>query len=73
MNFSFKLVLPYWLGVKNLLVNAGNVGLFLGQEDPMEKDLLHVFFSMPGKCLGNLTDWEEPGGLQSMGVTKIQT
>ena len=73
MKFSFKLVLPYWLGIKNLLVNAGDVGLFLGQEDPMEKDLLHVFFSMTGKCLGNLMDWEEPGGLQSMGVTKIQT
>ena len=43
----------------------------LGQEDSMEKDLLPVFFS---SLLARKIPWtEEPGGLQSMGVTKIQT
>ena len=58
--------------VKNLLVNAGNtgeVGLILGQEDPLEEGM-----ATHSSILAWEIPWtEEPGGLQSMGVTKSQT
>ena len=59
---------------KNLLANAGDVGdvgliPHLGQEDPLEEERA---------THSNIFAWripwtEEPGGLQSMGVTKSQT
>ena len=58
--------------VKNLLVNAGNTGeagLILGQEDPLEEGM-----ATHSSILAWEIPWtEEPGGLQSMGVTKSQT
>ena len=50
--------------VKNLPANAGDAGLILGQEDPLEKEMA---------THSSILDWripwaEEPGGLQSLGL-----
>ena len=56
-------MLPCGSGLKNLPASAGDAGLFLGQEDPLEMEMAThsciLAWEMP---------WtEEPGGLQSMG------
>ena len=52
--------------IKNLPANAGDVGLTLSQEDPMEKEMA-AYCSI----LACRSPWtEEPGGLQSMGLQK---
>ena len=56
--------------VKNLPVNAGDLGLIRGREDPLEREMA---------THSSILAWEiplteEPGGLQSMGsqVNQIQ-
>ena len=49
--------------VKNLSVNAGDVGSVPGLEDPLEKEM-----ATHSSVLAWKIPWrEEPGGLQSMG------
>ena len=43
--------------------------LFLGQEDPMEKEMATHFSILTWEIPGI----EEPGGLQTMGLRKSQT
>ena len=55
--------------VKNLPTNAGDLGSTPGSEDPLEKEMA---------THSNIFAWEipwteEPGGLQSMGVSKSWT
>ena len=54
---------------KNLSASEGDVGLIPGSEDPLEKELA---------THSNILAWEipwteEPGRLQSLGVTKSRT
>ena len=54
---------PGGSAVKDPPANAGDLGQFLGQEDPLEK-------KMPTHCsilAWKITETEEPGGLQSNG------
>ena len=55
--------------VKNLPANAGDLGLILGWEDPLEREIA---------THSSILAWEiplteEPGGLQSMGLQKSRT
>ena len=56
--------------VKNPPANAADVrdlGFFLGQEDPLEKEMANHSSILVGEI-----PWtEEPGGLQSMGSQRI--
>ena len=55
--------------VKNLSANAGDAGLILDWEDPLEKEI-----AAHSSILAWEVTWtEEPGGLQSMGSKKSQT
>ena len=55
--------------VKNPPTNAGDAGRFLGQEDPLEKEMVTHSSILAWKIL-----WTEiPGGLQSMGSQKSWT
>ena len=58
------------LVVKNPPANAADIrdlGLFLGQEDPLEKEMANHSSILVGEI-----PWtEEPGGLQSMGSQRI--
>ena len=47
----------------------GELGLILGQEDPLKKDIQHTPVFLPGGPLWT----EEPGGLQSMGCKELDT
>ena len=48
---------------KNPPADAGYVGLIIGQEDPLEKEM-----ATHSSTLSWIIPWtEEPGGLQSMG------
>ena len=54
--------------LKNPPAVAEGVGLILGQEDPLEKEM-----ATHSSILAWETPWtEEPGGLQSMGSRKSQ-
>ena len=57
--------------VKDLTANTGNVrelGLTLGQEDPLEKEMATV-----SRIIAWRTPWtEEPGGLQSTGLQRAR-
>ena len=55
--------------VKNLPVNAGDVGSILGGEDTLEKEM--ATYSNILAC--KIPQTQEPGGLQSMGSRKSQT
>ena len=56
--------------VKNLPAVWETRVQFLGQEDPLERGRATYSSMLPGESI----PWtEEPGGLQSMGVTKSQT
>ena len=58
-----------WLLVKNPPASAGDTGLILGWEDPLEEEM-----ATHSSILAREIPWtEEPGGLQSVGVTKNQT
>ena len=49
--------------------NAGDLGLILGWEDPLEKEMATHSSILAGKI-----PWtEEPGGLQSMGLQELDT
>ena len=49
--------------------NAGDLGLILGQEDPLEKEM-----APHSSILAWRIPWtEEPGGLQSIWLQKSQT
>ena len=53
--------------VKNLPANAGDAGLILGQEDPLEEEM-----ETHSSILAWRIPWtEEPGGLQSLGSQKV--
>ena len=57
---------PFGSVVKNLPANAGDMGLIPGWEGTLEKEMA---------THSNIPAWEmplteDPGGLQSMGVTK---
>ena len=53
--------------VKNLPANAGDAGLILGQEDPLEKKMTTL-----SSILARKIPWtEESGGLQSMGSQRV--
>ena len=55
--------------VKNLPVNAGDMGMIPGQEDPLEKKI-----TTQSSILAWRLPWtEEPGGLQSMGSQELNT
>ena len=53
--------------VKNPPVNAGDVGLIPGWEDPLEKEMATHSSTLAWGILWT----EEPGGLQSMGLQKL--
>ena len=55
--------------VKNLSANAGDAGLILGWEDPLEKEIA----AQSSILAWEITWTEEPGGVQSMGSKKSQT
>ena len=53
--------------VKNLSASAGDAGLTLGWEDPLEKEM-----ATHSSTLAWRVPWtEEPGGLQSMGSHRV--
>ena len=55
--------------VKNLLANAGDTGLILGQEDPMGEEM-----AIHSNIFAWRISWtEKPGGLQSMESQKCRT
>ena len=69
-NFSstiLSLVFPGGPVVKNPPVNAGDVGLIPGQEDPLEKAMATHSSTLAWGVLWT----EEPGGLQSVGLQKL--
>ena len=50
------------------MVNAGDSVHYLGQEDPLEKEM-----ATPSSILAWRIPWtEEPGGLQSMGSQRVR-
>ena len=53
--------------VKNLPANAGDAGLILGQEDPLEKKMTTLSSILVWEILWT----EEPGRLQSMGLQRV--
>ena len=61
--------LPGGSVVKNLSANAGDAGLILGWEDPLEKEIA----AQSSILAWEITWTEEPGGVQSMGSNKSQT
>ena len=59
-------MLPRWLSGKEYACSAGDLGLILGLEDPLGKEM-----ATHSNTLAWEIPWtEEPGGLQFMGVTK---
>ena len=54
--------------VKNLLANAGDTGLTLGKEDPLEKEMAAHSSILVWEILWT----EETGGLQSMGSQRVR-
>ena len=60
-------VLPRWLGGRESTCQAGDVGLIMGQEDPLEKRI-----ATHSSILAWGIPWtEEPGGQQSMGSQRV--
>ena len=53
--------------VKNLPANAGDAGLILGQEDPLEKKMTTLSSILVWEILWT----EEPGRLQSIGLQRV--
>ena len=68
MNFIFlTLYIPGGSEVKASACNAGDLGLILGQEDPLEKEM-----ATHSSILAWEIPWmEEPGGLQSTGSQRV--
>ena len=63
--------LPWWLSDKESACNAGTagaLGLFLGQEDPLEEGMTTL-----SSILAWRIPWiEEPGGLQYIGSERVR-
>ena len=60
--------LSRWLSGKESVCNAGNPGLILGQEDPLEEEMATHFSILAWKI-----PWtEEPGGLHSKGWQRVR-
>ena len=60
-------VLPRQLSGRESTCQAGDVGLIVGQEDPLEKRMA----THSGILAWGIPWTEEPGGLQSMGSQRI--
>ena len=57
-----------WLSGEESACNTGDTGSILGQEDPPEKEM-----AMHSSILSWRIPWtEEPGGLQCMGLQKVE-
>ena len=69
MMFSLDQILGFLGGsvVENLPANAGDWVQFLGQEDPLQKEMVthSSIFAWEIPCT------EEPGGLQSTGLQRL--
>ena len=60
--------LPLWLSGREFACKAGDAGLILGQEDPLEKEMATC-----SSILAWEIPWtEETGRLQSMGSQRIR-
>ena len=62
-----SLALPGASVEKNSPANAGDMGSFSGQEDPLEKEMATDSSSLAWKIPGT----EKPGGLQFMGSQRV--
>ena len=58
---------PWWLSGKESSCNAEGVGLILGQEDPLEKEMA----THSSILAWGIPCTEEPGRLQSMGLQRV--
>ena len=58
--------------VKNLPVNAGDMGLIPGQEDPLEKEIATTIVFLPGKSRGqrSLVGYYSPWGHKKVDTTQ---
>ena len=66
-NITKNVGLPWWLEVQASASNVGDLGLILGREDPLEKEM-----ATHSSILAWRIPWtEEPGGLQSMGSQRV--
>ena len=64
-----RLELPRWLSGKESACQAGDTGLSVGQEEPLEKET-----ATHSSILAWRIPWtEEPGGLQSLWPQQSQT
>ena len=74
-NYSSCIIIYYFSPLKlpldfpgGAVVNAGDSVHYLGQEDPLEKEM-----AIPSSILAWRIPWtEEPGGLQSMGSQRVR-
>ena len=65
----FKMGFPRGSVVKNPPANAGDAGLILGREDPLEEEM-----ATHSSILAKKIPWtEEPGGPRTMGLQKSWT
>ena len=53
--------------VENLLANAGDWGLILGQEDSLKKEMTTYYSILAWEIPGT----EEPGGLHPIGLQRV--
>ena len=53
--------------VENLLANAGDLGLILGQEDSLKKEMTTYYSILAWEIPGT----EEPGGLHPIGLQRV--
>ena len=61
--------LSWWLSGKESACKAGDAGLILGQEDPLEKEMATHSSILPGESHGQRGGW----WATAHGVTKSQT
>ena len=58
--------------IRNLPANAGDAGLTVGWEDPLEKEMATHSSILDSSILAWRIPWtEEPGGLQSTGSQRV--
>ena len=63
----FRTGFPAVSVVKNLPANAGDRGSTLGQQDPLEEEMV----THSSILAWEISETEEPGGLQSMGSQRV--
>ena len=63
----FRTGFPAVSVVKNLPANAGDRGSTLGQQDPLEEEMV----THSSILTWEISETEEPGGLQSMGSQRV--